>query len=137
MKVSNDSVYIFDNAGIKEVRLNNKRFKEYSLKGKKTFLEVIAFNKNIEILKEYVKRIKKSSLNPMTQVKPNDCYVNKETLYVKKGDVIKELKLNKKAFGRLFNKEDAKKVLNFIKENDINIKDENRLQTILNYHNTL
>jgi hypothetical protein len=136
VKVSNDSVYVFDNANIKEVRLNNKTFKEYKLHGKKTFLEVVAFNTNFEILKAHTKIVKKGNLNPLTQVKDNDQYVSKELLYAKKGNVIKELKLNKKAFSKLFNK-DAKKVLNYIKDNNINVKDEKRLQTILNFQNTL
>lgn len=136
VKVSNDSVYVFDNASIKEVRLNNKTFKEYSLKGKKTFLEVIAFNEDLEILKWHTKIVKKGTLNPLTQVKEKDRYINKEILYSKKGNVIKELKLNKKAFSNLFSK-DAKMVLNFIKDNNINIKDEKRLQTILNFQNSL
>ncbi|SHI34342.1 hypothetical protein [Algibacter luteus] len=136
VKVSNDSVYVFDNASIKEVRLNNKTFKEYSLQGKRTFLEVIAFNEDLEILKWHTKIVKKGNLNPLTQVKEKDRYVNKEILYSKKGNVIKELKLNKKAFSNLFSK-DAKMVLNFIKDNNINIKDEKRLQTILNFQNSL
>ncbi len=136
VKVSNDSVYVFNNDNLKEVRLNNKKFKEYTLKGKKRFLEVVAFNKNFEILKSYSKVVRKGKLNPLTQVKETDRYVLKETIYSKKGNSIKEIKLNKKVFSNLFGK-DSKKVRDFITDNNINLKEEKKIQTILNFQNTI
>ncbi len=136
VKVTNDSVYVFNNALIKEVRLNNKIFKEYILKGEKRFLEVVAFNNSFEVLKNYDKVIRKGKLNPLTQVKDTDCYIKKETIYINKGISIAEIKLNKKTFTKLFGK-DAKQVRDFINDNSINVKDEKKLQTILNFQNTL
>lgn len=136
VKVTNDSVYVFNNALIKEVRLNNKKFKQYTLRGKKRFLEVVAFNNNFEFLKNYEKVIRKGKLNPLTQVKETDRYILKEIIYYKKGNSIKEIKLNKKTFTKLFGK-DAKNVRGFINENNINVKDEKNIQTILNFQNTL
>lgn len=136
VKVSNDSVYVFNNSFIKEVMLNNKKFKEYQIKGEKRFLEVIAFNKNYEILKNYKKIIRKGKLNPLTQVKELDKYIIKETFYSKKGNSIEDFKLNKKTFSNLFGK-DAKKVRDFINNNNIDVKNEKIIQTVLNFQNTL
>lgn len=136
VKVTPDSVYVFNNALIKEVRLNNKNFKEYTLKGEKRFLEVIAFNTDYEILKNYNKEISKGQLNPLTQVKGTDRYIVKETIYYKEGNSIKEIKLSKKSFSNIFGK-DAKKVRGFINANKINVKDEKKIQTVLNFQNTL
>ena len=136
VKVTHDSVYVFNNAGLKEVRLNSKKFKEYTLKGKKCFLEVIAFNSDYTILKCYNKVIRKGKLNPLDQVKEKDRYVIKETIYFKKGNSIKEIKLNKKTLTKLFGK-DAKALRDYINDNNLNVKDEKRLQTILNFQNTL
>jgi len=127
---------MFNNALIKEVRLNNKKFKEYTLKGEKRFLEVVAFNNNFEVLKNYDKVVRKGKLNPLTQVKETDRYIIKETISINKEISIEEIKLNKKTFTKLFGK-DAKQVRDFINDKSINVKDEKKLQTILNFQNTL
>lgn len=137
-KVSNDSVYMFNNANIKEVRINSTNFKRYPIMGKNknVFYQTLAVGKDMEIIKKGVKKIKPGIVNRLTQVASPDEYVLKSTYYLLSDNELKEIKLKKKAFSKLFG-DNSKTISNFISDEKLSVSDERDLQVILNYYNTL
>ena len=137
-KISNDSVYMFNNNNIKEVLLNNVKFRkylhpEYHLE---TYFQIMAIGKDMEILKRSVKKVKPGVLNPLTQAVTPDTYINKDKYYVFSNGNLKEIKLKKKHFCKLFG-DNSKSISNFISEQKLSVNEERNLQVILNYYNTL
>ena len=136
-KISNDSVYMFNNANIKEVIINKKRLKRYrDNRNQTSYMQVLAMNNNIEILKKNEKKIKKGLKDPLTQVKERDRYLNVYRMYFKKGNTIKEFKLKNKTFSKLFGIH-AKEISDYMSKMKISVKDETKLQMVLNYYGTL
>ena len=135
-KVSEDSVYVFNNDNIKEVIISRKKFKRYLNTGMKTYFEVVAVSKDIEILKKYEKKLKKGTLNPLTQQTSPDLYVDIITYYFYNQGKLKELKLAKKPFINMFG-EKSEVIKKYISKNNVSLNDERNFQTILNYYNTL
>ncbi len=138
VKVSNDSIFKFNDTTIKEVNLGNMKFRRYKnvINAKPSYLEVLANTNDIEILKHHGKQIKLGVKNPMTQVYTPDKYVDFERVFFKKGDVITETKLSKKQFYKLFD-DKSKLIKAYVSKNRISLKDDKNLQMILNYYNTL
>ncbi len=137
-KVATDSVYVFNNNDIKEVRINENRFKRYFAEeiNRLVYFQVLAVGKDMEFLKTNTKKIKNGMLNPLTQVSTPDKYVNDSKIFLKRGNKITEIKLKKKAFSRLFDK-NSKAISSFISNENLSLNDERNLQKILNYYNTL
>ena len=135
-KVSEDSVYVFNNDNIKEVIISRKKFKRYLNTGMKSYFEVVAVSKDIEILKKYEKKLKKGTLNPLTQQTSPDHYVDIITYYFYNQGKLKELKLAKKPFINMFG-EKSEVIKKYISKNNVSLNDERNFQTILNYYNTL
>ena len=137
-KISTDSVYRFDNSNIKEVLINKVKFKKYPITefNEKVYFQVMAIGKNIELLKRSTKKLSRGILNPMTQVASPDKYVNKTTYYIFTENELKEIKLKKKAFCKLFG-ENSKIISKYISEKKLSLNEERNLQVILNYYNTL
>lgn len=135
-KVSEDSVYVFNNSDIKEVVINRKLFKSFLNLGEPSYYEVLATSNNIKILKKHKKILKKGLLDPLTQKASSDKYVDKSTYYSFKDHKMEELKLSIKSFINVFGdkSEDIKK---FISKNKFSIKEEKNFQAILNFYNTL
>ncbi len=137
VKVANDSIFMFDNSKLKEVKIGSQKFKKYNaVDGKNTYLEVLAVSNDIEFLKYHGKKLKLGNVNPLTQVSEPDTYIDFNKIYYKKATEIKEIKLIKKKFCNLF-EDKANEIKKFISKNKISLKDERNLQKILNYHNTL
>ena len=138
VKSSKDSVYMFDDTNLKEVVINKKRYKKYfNLEdGTQYYLEILARNNDIEILKKTNKKIRFGLLDPLTQISADDEYIAVKTYYLKKGDEISEIKLKKKPFCNVFGKE-SKAIKKFISNKNLSLSDERSLQVILNYYNTL
>jgi hypothetical protein len=135
-KVSEDSLYVFNNDNIKEIIINRKKFKRYLNTGVQTYFEVVAVSKDIEILKKYEKSLKKGTLNPLTQQTSPDKYVDDITYFFYNDGKIQELKLAKKSFINMFG-EKSEAIKKYISKNNVSVKDERNFQTILNYYNTL
>jgi hypothetical protein len=142
VKISKDSIFMFDDSQIKEVIIDNKRFKKYDnvpnidQADRKSYLEVLANTNDIEILKFHGKILKLGIMNPLTQISTPDKYIDYHKIYFKKGATIKEIKLNKKEFSEQFDSK-SKEIKKFISENKISLKEEKNLQKILNYYNSL
>jgi len=136
-KISKDSVYMFNNAVIKEVIINKRKFKRYqNIDNDASYMEVLAMNNNIEILKRNGKKIKKGIKDPLTQVTAPDRYLDDNKIYFKQGNVVQEIKLKNKSFAKLFG-EHSKEISNYMSKMKISVKDETKLQMILNYYGTL
>lgn len=135
-KVSEDSVYVFNNADIKEIIINKKLFKSYLNLGEPSYYEVLATSNNIEILKKHEKILKKGMVDPLTQKASPDKYIDKYSYFSFKDGKIEELKLSIKPFTNIFGEksEDIKK---YISKNNFSIKEDKNFQAILNYYNTL
>tara|TARA_B110000967_G_C18572215_1_gene405456 strand:- start:4 stop:681 length:678 start_codon:yes stop_codon:yes gene_type:complete len=138
VKVEIDSIFMFNDLGIKEVHLNNKKFKKFkNIKDiKHSYFEVLAYSNDIKILKHHGKQLVKGIKNPMTQITTPDKLVDVKRVFFINGDKITETKLTKNQFCKFFDSK-SNLIRAFISENNISLKDEKYLQQILNYHNTL
>lgn len=138
VKVSTDSVFVFNNIDIKEININNHKFKAYGTPNTstKSYFEIIAVGHDVEFLKQYEKKIKKGKLDPLTQLLEQDKYVETSTYFFKRGNELEEIKLNKKSFSKLFG-EHKDKIKAFIKLEHLAIKEEKNIQVVVNYYNTL
>ena len=138
MKVSRDSIFLFNDKGVKEVHIGTKKFRKYKniANIKHSYFEVLASSNDIEILKHHSIRRIKGLLNPLTQVTPPDKLVDVKRFFLKKGFRAQETKLKTKQFCQFFDSK-SKRIKSYISNNKISLKDEKQLQKILNYHNTL
>ncbi|MDC1470037.1 hypothetical protein N8341_02385 [Flavobacteriaceae bacterium] len=138
VKVSNDSIFKFNDTTIKEVNLGNMKFRRYSnvMNAKQSYLEVLANTNDIEILKYHGKQIKLGVKNPMTQASTPDKYVDVKRVFFKKGNKVTETKLSKKQFYKLFD-DKSNLIKAYVSKNRMSLKDDKNLQKILNYYNTL
>lgn len=136
--LSKDSVYVMNSLNIDFALLNNKKMKRFSgEKERARYYEVLASNKDVYILKRRQAKIKPGGINKMTQARTsNDRYYLVEDLYIKNGEELGELKLKKKLISELFSDKQSQ-IKSFIKENDLNIKDEPDFIKIFNYYSTL
>lgn len=138
VKMSGDSIYIFEDSNVKEIKIRNKSFKKVTVTNTEMngFYEILGIGNNVEILKKHTKRIKRSIKDPLSQIIKPDVYVNDETYYFKTGDTMKSFKFKARPFFALFGDE-GEELKQFCDDNNIKFKDERVIQRILNYYNTL
>jgi hypothetical protein len=136
--VSQDSIFVIDDRFIDFALFNNVKMKRFEdSKGKLRVYEVLASDKDVFILKKYVAKIKAGAINKMTQEKvSNDRYYIVDDLYIKNGDDFSELKLKSKLISTLFSEKQTE-IKDYIKENNLSIKDEDDFVKIFNYHASL
>ena len=130
-----DSVYQFDFDKLKSVTINNKPFKQINLKDELMTMEVIFESPQLTILKNYMINVYTASYNPMLNRK-QDTYTQRASYYLKKGNSIEEINLNKKNVLKILSdlsvsSADAKA---FIKENDLSFKKDFDVQLILKHY---
>lgn len=137
-KFGKDSIFMFDDLNLKEIIINNKKFKRYNnIDGNpKHYFEIIAYSKDIEILKRYEKKIKLGKKDPLTQVSTPNKLIDSNKYYFKHADTVNEIKLNKKSFVLLFG-ENSNEISDFISKNKISLKEDSSFQIILNFYNIL
>lgn len=142
VKIAEDSIFMFDDSKLKEVKIDDKKFKKYfnvpnlGNQSKNSYLEVLGSTNDMDFLKYHGKKLKLGRVNPLTQSSTPDEYVDMHKIYFKKGDSINEVKLNKKEICQLFG-EKSNEIKKFISKNKISLKEEKNLQKILNYYNSL
>ncbi|WP_209401975.1 hypothetical protein [Pseudozobellia sp. WGM2] len=138
-KISNDSIFYFNPAGIEQVLINNRVFERYldpELE-RNSYYEVIAAAENTKLLKRFTKVIKEGMVNPMTQKKQTrDSYILQEKYFVLDEGKVNELKLKRKRILKLFD-EKATRVSEYIKENHLSVKDDKDLSKIFNYYESI
>lgn len=137
-KISQDSVFMFKPNYLKEVTINNRRFKKYLNQETALFnyYEVIAANDDTEILKRNQKVLRIGITNRLTMEKESDYFILKEDYYLNKSGNLTELSLRKKNVLRLFG--DKSQMINkFISNNKLSIRQEADLRKIFNYYESL
>lgn len=97
VKVTKDSIFMFDDSKLKELRIDGKKFKKHTnvpnlFHRNNTYLEVLANTNDIEMLKFYGKKLREVKKGPLTQISTPDKYIDFNKIYFKKGSVIKEIK---------------------------------------------
>ncbi|CAM1341864.1 Carbamoyl-phosphate synthase small subunit [Tenacibaculum aestuarii] len=137
---SKNSVYAFDPESVKKATIGNKVVKRIRLSDKEGefFLEELSINDKVGFYKLYSVSIKYARLNPMTQKKMgNNQYIKEETYYIEfNGRGLEAIELKKsKILNKL--KDKKEKVKKFIKENKLNVKEENDFIKLLNYYSSL
>lgn len=141
-KFSEDSVLIINTTRIKKIILRDKIFNRFELEDNTSnpFFEVIGTFDNSILLKKYNLVIKEGSFNPMTQkmIRPSE-YIIKEVYFTANldGTNVKETKLKKSTILNLFDENKQVKVKEFVDENHLNFKDEDDVQRIFKYTNSL
>ena len=135
-KISVDSVYVFNTRSLKQVKANNQFFKLYKKGNQYSYLELIAFGKGKEILKQSVKKIKKGAKDPFTNSYKQDKYVLKVNYFINSEAGMQELELKKKPFLALFGK-DASQIKKYIKKHRLSIKEDLDIAEIFKYYNQI
>ena len=135
-KVSLDSVYVFDASNLKEVTLNNKKFKRFDRNDRYEYFQLVALSKGKDILKKSIKLIKKGSIDPLTNKKNKDKYVNSSKYFLNSKNGIEEFKLKKKSFLKIFGN-NSLKIKKFIKKEKLSIKNDEDIAKIFKYYNQL
>ena len=136
-KVSLDSVYEFDSQYLKKIRLNNKVFTFIQSANINSYFELIVNAKGKQILKKSRKIIKEGKRDPFTNATSADYYVLKEKYFFRSNEEsIKELKLKKKSFLKLFGDE-SYLVKKIISKNNLSLKKDADLVKIFNLYERL
>ena len=137
-KISQDTVFMFKPTYLKEVAINNRLFRKYL--NQKTdlfnYYEVIAVNKDTEILKRNQKVIRIGVTNRLTLEKENDFFILRENYFLSKGGKLIELSLKKKNILKLFG-DKSQMVNKFILNNKLSIKEDANLRKVFNYYESL
>jgi len=137
-KISQDSVFMFKPNYLKEVTINNRRFKKYLNQETALFnyYEVIATNDDTEILKRNQKVLRIGITNRLTMEKESDYFILKEDYYLNKNGNLTELSIKKKNILKLFG-DKSQTVKKFIADNKLSIKEDVDLRKIFNYYESL
>ncbi|AOW21824.1 hypothetical protein [Urechidicola croceus] len=138
-RLSNDSIYVFDNSNIKSVEIGDKLFKKYfddNTEENKIY-QVIYEGDSFSLLRmdKFVKSEIKNALNP-TEVKVHFSKIsNYYSVNGEKQKMVK-IKLNKKSILSLFD-DKSKVIKDFVKKNKLSFSKEKDLSRILNYYESL
>lgn len=141
-KISEDSVLIMNTGNISRIVIRDKIFDKFVLEDNASnpLFEVIGRFDNSILLKKYDLIIKEGSFNPMTQkmIRPSE-YIIKEMYFVSDldGTNVKKTKLKKSTILELFDENKQDKVKEYADENHLSFKEENDVQRIFQYTNSL
>ena len=101
------------------------------------YMEVISDQKN-EIYKGYFLSLKEGNIDPFSKKKTtDDTYVIDYKYYLKDINGLSTIQLNKRSFYKLIKEEDKEQIEKYIKENSLDIKDENDLKQIFKFYNSI
>lgn len=141
-KLSEDSIFIINPRNVKNILINDKLFGRYldpEFQRNSYFEEIIKID-DFMLLKKYVVKIKKGSINPLTKEKlTNDALVMDEIYYLCdiKDMTLKKIKLKKSTFSQLFKKEYIEDINSFVKINKLKYNDVDDIKKTVQYYNTL
>ena len=130
-----DSTHNYNLETIREITLNNKRYKQFKFKKEKKVFEIIFEDPNFSLLKSYSIHVYKASKNPMVNI-THDTYKQREHYFIKKGNSIEAISLNKKHVLKILNSKgiaesDAKKLA---KEKNLSFKNEFDVQMLFKHY---
>ena len=139
VKISKDSIFIFNQQIIEMVEINKKLLRKFidSELYENGYYEVIATSKEKELLKRYEVTIREGSFNPMTLQKlTKDSYIIKSKYFIHAQNIMAEISLKKSKFLKIF-EEDSDIIKKFLSDNKLSLKDDNDLKKIFNYYDSL
>ena len=137
-KISQDSVFKFNPSYIKEITINNRRFKKYLNQetGLFNYYEIISSVSDTKILKRNEKVIRIGVTNRLTMEKENDYFILRENYFLNKSGKLTEFSLKKKSILRLFGNK-SQMINKFISNNKLSIKEDADLRKIFNYYESI
>ncbi len=141
-KVSEDSVFIVNPAGVDKVVLKKRVFRRYldPESQRSTYFEEIIKSKDLLLLRKFIAKIKKAEVNPLTKT-PVGLPVLKleEDFYVLKGEStqLEKIAFKKSAILDLVDKNCTKEVQSYVKENGLKYNNPEDIKSILAYYNSL
>ena len=130
-KISQDTLFTFNFNNIDRFVINNRVFKNFYYSNDNRIFELIYESKDVTIMKGHRVQLVEGSANPMVNRK-NDKYVQKSSMFVKRGSKIENFKLNKKKVLGLFNdSEKIKKIEDYADSNRLSFKKAEDVKKIL------
>ena len=140
VKISTDSIYMFDKKFVEEAVINNREFKKYVDPESNTFkyYEVLSNGTDFALLRQDMKILREGDLNPLTQTKRPDKYLNKYKYFVvdNANTQIREIVLSKKNILNLFG-EKSEDVKQYMSKNKLSVKSEKDLKRIFYYYRSI
>jgi hypothetical protein len=133
-----DSIFIFDTSKFIKIQFDNKELNRFkNLDGKSRFYFNVYKSDTNSLYVSYFARIKPGAVNALTKAKvTNDKFVIDKKYFVLNDSIVSEIKIKKNKILKLF--VDKKSYIsNFIKENNIDFKDENDLIKVFKYYDSL
>ena len=132
-----DSTYHFDFTKLKSIKLNGKLYKQFEMDGAMTIFEIVfqeSYKDNFAILKKYYVNEFKASPDPMVN-RPNNTYTTGYTYYLKNGDDIEKVHLNKKGILKMFKSKNISKdkVEDYVKANNLSYKAEEDVESLFKH----
>lgn len=141
-KVSEDSVFIVNPAGVDKVVMKNRVFRRYldpELQRNSYFEEIIRA-RDFLLLRKYNTKIRKAEVNPLTKT-PVGLPVLKleENFYILKGEnsQLEKINFKKSSVLDLVDKKVVKELQSYVKENGLKYNNLEDVTSILEYYNTL
>ena len=141
-KVSADSVFIVNPAGVDKVVLKNRVFRRYldTESQRSIYFEEIIKSKDLLLLRKFITKTKKAEVNPLTKT-PMGLPVLKleEDFYVLKGEStqLEKITFKKSAVLDLVDKNFVKEVQSYVKENKLKYNNLEDVISIFTYYKTL
>ncbi|XRE44060.1 hypothetical protein ACIVBQ_002264 [Tenacibaculum discolor] len=131
-KISEDSVYVYKD--LKAVNVKEKYF--INIEG--SYYEELYKGGKYSFYKKYSGKIIPPLMNKMTnqQIKPGE-FVKKVDYYIRENNNLKEISLNKRQVLKKIKREDKSKVIFYIKENNLSLKNEIEVIDLLKHINDL
>ena len=138
--ISSDSVYQYDISKINFIKFNNLKYNLYSNKNSQNlnglYQELFSSN-DLILLKEFKIDLVIGAINPLTQEKvSNNEYVKFFNYFLKNGDKLNNIKLNKKNLMLIFeNKKDL--IKDYVNKNSLSFSNESDVIKIFNYYSSI
>ncbi|WP_299212777.1 hypothetical protein [uncultured Dokdonia sp.] len=136
-QIGKDSIFTFNFRNLKEVHINDKKFKSVFSpvhKNNRVF-EVLAANKDFSIYKDYRIEIKEGNPNPQ-RGSSNDKFLLRYDYYVQQGENFDKFQLKKSKLLKVMG-DKATEVETYIKSNKLKVKKAEDFSKIMDYYNSL
>ncbi len=136
-KISKDSIYTFNSLAIDKAVINGKTFVNIEAPNSSVIkvYELVTETPDFKILKDHVVDINEGSSNPMRGT-IFARYVPREFYMLLKGDNFEKFSLRKKKILKLLAAQEEK-IKTFVDKNDLNYKNEEDLNKIMDYYTGL
>lgn len=137
-KISNDSVFQINPTNIDYIKINNNKYKFYSIEGKNILTNVLYMSPKVTLIKVTSLLINKSVINPLSkEVISEASYSKNEKYMIRKGDeLFKVFELKERNFLKFFDKE-SDKLIEFKKNKKLNFNSEKDIFSIFEFYDSI